>query len=240
MKIPSKKWLAGATVAAGATQADAVLVQIDLTGFYIAPGEFELAGINDVTGDGEADFGYRGVGSSYRARNLEPRNGSSSAIVLWVPASSRDPLGLDFGNAGRWVRAANLDADAYGLGGSFYDGVDGRPTKSAVVFRFQDDAFSSDPITALLEVDLRNNQRRIELSRIIFDDEDLDRNLFLGLDESSRDAILSRSYSSVGTVDLEDVKTQMSQLVAVPEPSSLGLLALGAGGLLARRRRKAA
>ncbi len=57
----------------------------------------------------------------------------------------------------------------------------------------------------------------IVLTRLVFDD-----------------ASVTLSKSGLST------SATYSEFVAVPEPSSLGLLALGAGGLLARRRRQAA
>ena len=57
----------------------------------------------------------------------------------------------------------------------------------------------------------------VELSRLIFD-----------------------AASATAPTGLTSASTGIGEWVAVPEPSSLGLLALGAGGLLARRRRSQA
>ncbi|MCX8497000.1 MAG: PEP-CTERM sorting domain-containing protein [Akkermansiaceae bacterium] len=57
-------------------------------------------------------------------------------------------------------------------------------------------------------------EKRVTLHRLIFDD-----------------------ASSTAPTGLTSASTGIAEWSAVPEPSSLGLLALGAGGLLARRRR---
>ena len=72
------------------------------------------------------------------------------------------------------------------------------------------------PTEAWLQVNAFNTSatsHTVELSRLIFDDASVTRPAF---------------------ATIPGVQTEWS---AVPEPSSLGLLALGAGGLLARRRR---
>ena len=49
--------------------------------------------------------------------------------------------------------------------------------------------------------------------------------------------LIFNDASTTAPTGLTSASTGIAEWSAVPEPSSLGLLALGAGGLLARRRR---
>ena len=98
--------------------------------------------------------------------------------------------------------------------------------------------FAGQPINAFLEIipELRgsnSNLPRVSLTRLIFDD---------GTGDGSVDFLqesldLEEQFPVFGTVE-DGVFTRGPAFV--PEPSSLALLALGAGGITARRKRKKA
>ncbi len=95
---------------------------------------------------------------------------------------------------------------------------------------FSDPKFNNDELTnALLEVSAFNSSpgdQTVELTALIFDNEDPNDGLS-GVGAGG-------DYPVIGEVD-DGVYT-----AAVPEPSSIGLLALGAGGVLALRQRRKA
>ena len=131
-----------------------------------------------------------------------------------------------FGYLGSARQALNNAGVAYGfaaVGGVYAIGAPGgSATVSRVtLFSITDDNVRGGlPTVGWLDVTatgrVSGEQGRVEWHRFIFDD-----------------------TTGVAPVGVSNADTAYPEYVAVPEPSSLGLLALGAGGLLARRRRAA-
>ena len=92
--------------------------------------------------------------------------------------------------------------------------------RALVSFTFSDARINNSLVTAgYLDMEgfATGSSASLKIHRLIFDD-----------------------ASITAPTGLTSASTGIAEWVAVPEPSSLGLLALGAGGLLARRRRQAA
>jgi hypothetical protein len=206
------RFAVGALAFAGASAADAATVQITFTGSYISTtGGSPL--VTDFGGDGVADIGYL----------LRPGFPTSGA-KLFVP--SQGPLGQLLGLAsgislvGPTSTFVVIDV-AVGSSADWAFGAGASTSKrglAAVVFsdaNIRNGAHTNGwlDITAVAN---HPGEKRLTVHRLIFDD-----------------------ASTTAPTGLTSASTGIAEWSAVPEPSSLGLLALGAGGLLARRRRAA-
>lgn len=79
--------------------------------------------------------------------------------------------------------------------------------------------------------------QRLEFQRLIFEDGDTN---LAPTDTDPSDNIFSFFDASISSTDFTEFgRVENGVFTLVPEPSSLSLLALGAGGLITRRRRKA-
>ncbi len=131
-----------------------------------------------------------------------------------------------FGYLGSARQALNNAGVAYGFAAVGAVSALGAPGGSATVSRVTPFSITDDnvrgglPTVGWLDVTatgrVSGEQGRVEWHRFIFD-----------------------ASTGVAPVGVSHADTAYPEYVAVPEPSSLGLLALGAGGLLARRRRAA-
>ncbi len=102
------------------------------------------------------------------------------------------------------------------LGGRGFTTAD--TDRALVKFIFSDPEINNGSVTSgFLDMQAsKNGDLSVQIHRLIFDD-----------------------ASTAAPTGLTSASTGIQEWSAVPEPSSLGLLALGAGGLLARRRRAA-
>ena len=156
--------------------------------------------------------------------NFSPDLTGDSIADIYYMSSSRS-LALVAGGIGILASADALGrrymahvggADAYAIRGSAV-------LRGLVQMTFSDNAINGAQVTGgWLDVTASSNPMgaSLQINRLIFDD-------------SSVSAPTGITAATTGL-------SEWSATSAVPEPSSLGLLALGAGGLLARRRRSMA
>jgi hypothetical protein len=144
---------------------------------------------------------------------------STSGVSAWV----QDLGGAGGGFVSAYYTDTTFGVDARFLAGVGSEGGSGPAPRSASYLNpvtFSDPGINNGaPTGGWLQVNAFNTNttsHTVELSRLIFDTESTTR----------------PSFTSIPGAQTE--------WGAVPEPSSLGLLALGAGGLLLRRRRAAA
>ena len=204
------RFTVGALAIAGASAASGATVQITLTGNKISStGGNQL--VADLTGDSVADLTL----FSYWASAFSVGAG----IVLQGVADFIAARAVTTGSSGSGVFSYFADARLLGLGvGLSYAGGMGVGTASYLnPITFTDSSINGGaPTDGWLQVNAFNTSatdHTVELYRLIFDDASATRPAF---------------------ASIPGAQTEWS---AVPEPSSLGLLALGAGCLLLRRSR---
>lgn len=209
------KWLPGAMALAATTaSSQAATVQITLDGNKISYlGGNQL--VADLTGDGVDDLNLSGA--SIEGAGLE-----SASVFVSFPGGQFLRAYVSAGNA------AKVDASfaGSGVGTASNSGKTNVPVVATYLnpITFQDTRINGGSVTsAWLETtagrDAGGADTYVLFSRLIFDDESTTR----------------PAYTSIPGVEDE------WQVSAVPEPGqNLALLALGAGGLLMRRRAKRA
>jgi hypothetical protein len=207
------RFAVGALAIAGASAANAAVVQITLSGNKISStGGYQL--VADLTGDGTADIivGGDAGGNGNVARMI---NGGYVEFFYSPPRTMPFPPFVQ----GKFYMA-DASFAAGGVGAGRVSGGSPQSTTHLNPISFSDGMINGGaPTQGWLEVHAFNTSstnHTIEFTRLIFDDASTTRPAF---------------------ASIPGAQTAWS---AVPEPSSLGLLALGAGGLLARRRRQAA
>ena len=174
-----------------------------------------LNGLNaDLTGDGTNDITLgAGVGNYFAANVLI--NGNNVGAELFT---ALDP----FSYPQIYFRVDALFANG-GVGVGAQSGLSLQNIKYLNPISFTDARINGGATTqGYLEVNAFNaspSSYTVALTRLVFD---------------PNSTTMTTAGLSTGTTYTEWVAP------AIPEPSSLGLLALGAGGLLARRRRQAA
>ena len=153
---------------------------------------------------------------------------------LTFSSTTHGPTSAGFSALGGWVRAGTWRSDSFLADASFGDplvlgvgvgdATGAGPSSVAYLnpIMFTDSRINEGtPTGAWLEVHAFNtsaNDHTVELTRLIFDDTSATRPAF---------------------TEIPGTQTEWAAVSAVPEPTTnLGLLALGAGGLLMRRRAK--
>jgi len=186
---------------------------VTLNQITLTGNKLSLAGNNlnaDVTGDGISDISFQGV--------YFTSTGSGAAYAI---------AGIN----GRSVTAAIGLGKPFSVDAQFANGGVGVPGSLGAIpasikylnpISFTDARINGGASTqGYLEVHASNTAYKpvVELTRLVFDP----------------------NSTTMGTSGLSTSTTYTEFVAAaVPEPSSFGLLALGAGGLVARRRRQAA
>lgn len=227
----SWKWMSatGATLMASPSSANADLVEITLQGNQIsATGGSSL--FTDLTGDGVPDVSFSRV-SNYASFTYF----SAGARVFGVSANSAPGQRLMVANA--FIESGTGGAVSRG-GGTFrlllgaYEFFNGGlpQTESRVVpFRFTDTHINLGVSTlAMLEVvasAVADPEASVILTRVIFDKDD------------PTGAALTGFGAGDPTSGVFAVVSGEAAAVPEPEAFGLGLLALGASGVLRRRRR---
>jgi hypothetical protein len=163
--------------------------------------------VADLTGDGIADVALSGA---------QIVNGRDKYVVVSINGTS---VSAKWTASYRWMRVWASFAQN-GVGTSYRSAnPQGGPQSASYLnpITFTDQRINGgSPTEAWLQVNAFNtsaSNHTVELSRLIFDDASVTRPAF---------------------ATIPGVQTEFA---VVPEPSSFALLALGAGGLLARRRR---
>jgi hypothetical protein len=207
------KWLPGAMALAATTaSSQAATVQITLTGNKISStGGNQL--VADLTGDTVPDM----------VINATYQGGPD-----WYQVGT-DNVSAAVGNTNVWLTAGG-SSSSWSVDASFAPGGVGVASATEMADKqsisylnpvtFTDSRINGgNPTDGWLQVNAFNTSETshtVEFSRLIFD---------------------ASSTTRPGFASIPGAQTEWG---AVPEPSSLGLLALGAGGLLLRRRRAAA
>ena len=204
------KWVPGAMALAATTaSSQAATVQITLTGNKISSTGGNLLNA-DLTGDSADDLQFAGAAA----------RGSVAFVLIGLAggtAVSAVFAGYDVFRSYFSVVAEFATGSGGGVGYGSARGLGRRSTTFLNPVTFTDPSINGGAQTeGWLQVNAFNTSstdHTVELSRLIFDDASTTRPAF---------------------ASIPGAQTEFS---AVPEPSSLGLLALGAGGLLLRRSR---
>jgi hypothetical protein len=204
------RFAVGALAIAGASAANGATVQITFANNYVSSSSGVLNLWADLTGDGVTDVA--GLHGSYYA-----------AVILPFWSASLGRAGTSGGGAsgnallmvGGYSTVVPVDGSLSGLTGTGYYGM-----------RFTDSRINAGATTdGKLELTSRRQaggEYVVQIHRLIFDD-------------------ASTAAPTGLPTDLNTIPLWSASISAVPEAStSLGLLALGAGGLLTRRRQKRA
>ena len=216
-KVRLAQSLAAASGAFAATivSSQAATVQITLSGNKIDSSANALNA--DVTGDGNADLTFQSAtGATHYAGVSINGLGKPAALVNDFTSGTSSGFPII-----KITFAANAKFANDGVGLAFVGGSTLSNARCLNPIRFTDARINGGASTqGYLEVNAFNTSstfQTVALTRLVFDD----------------------ASTTLGTAGLS-TGTTYATWVAVPEPSSFGLLALGAGGLLARRRRQAA
>ena len=219
--------MTAALATAGATSvANAAIVEISLSGNTLTSSTNNL--LADFSGDGNDDFTLSGTNQVHNP----PTPGFSAPGFFSPGPNGRPSTGTYF--PGTWVPgspgsySAKLSVDgvsasgrnfvsSYGSTLSNTSNIAGSPATDGLIAITFTDANYGGFISGWLDVSVSGANPAVTLQRIIWDDANL----------TLRPASASATASAYATAS------------PVPEPSGLALLALGAGGLIARRRRNA-
>jgi hypothetical protein len=204
------RFIVGALATAGASTASAAIVQITFTGNVLSTSTGLAAFVPDLTGNGTADVS--GFMLTTYAPRVQLSNLDSAGAIAWAGPLVSSTDGPLVGLAIKF----GLNPVSSVEGGDFLTG------RKVVPMRFTDARINNGaPTDAWVDVEAwaqtAGELGRLEIHRLIFDD-----------------------ASVTGPTGVSSASSAFPEWQAIPEPSSLALLALGAGGLLARRRRQAA
>ena len=206
------RFAVGALAIAGASAASGATVQITFANNLVSSSTGLTLFDADLTGDDAGD-GLRGVFRDYAGAGMRALVETAVGYFKVGEASWRaggGPPGLP--------PSPPIAKRGLGSVNDFGNGV----SRGLVRFTFSDPSMNGGSSTAgWLDVSAAaslesGGSASVQIHRLIFDD-----------------------ASTTAPTGLTSASTGIQEWSAVPEPSSLGLLALGAGGLLARRRRAA-
>ena len=205
-------FIVGALATAGTSAANGATVQITFANNLVS----STTGVQQFTGDLTGDSTYNPEVAGIWAAAAPPQGNGGYAIPGIDMRASVKTLGYQVAVVAD-VRGGNNPIRIVGnVGLGAYDGAVGT-TRALATIKFTDSRINGGAETngwLDMSATLSSNEASVQIHRLIFDD-------------ASTSAPTGLSSSSSGIAEWN----------AVPEPSSLALLALGAGGLLIRRRR---
>jgi hypothetical protein len=208
------RFVVGALATAGASMVNAATVQITFTNSFISSIYGNMLD-DDYGDDGGADMVGNAASPSFRGGALASLRAGIGSGLNSVLRGIAVRYVTNISYRDRQVAAAGVSNTVIRFG-----------AEDAVVRNLAELYFSDSNIRGgevmigYLDITAVSNfegEQRVTVHRLIFDDD---------------------TGGAISGLNVTD--PAFSEFAAIPEPSSLGLLALGAGGLLARRRREKA